>query len=155
MEAQHSNKSGKKQPKGDYTTGYCRPPKHTQFAKGKSGNDKGRPPGSKNIRSEIRKVYLDPVPMTVKGKRRRVVGIVALARTRLKHAFIKDRTAEAVFRHAKEVGVFDEVETAAPLPSGIIVSEEALDRLSDSALDELISIVTELEAGKINPKNLH
>src|ERR1700675_246952 len=101
MEAQHSNKSGKKQPKGDYSVGYGRPPKHTQFPKGKSGNDKGRPPGSKNMRSEIRNVYLEPVPMTLKGKRRRVAGIVALARTRLKNAFTRDRVAEAVFKHAK------------------------------------------------------
>ena len=28
----------------DYPVGYGKPPKHTQFKKGKSGNPKGRPP---------------------------------------------------------------------------------------------------------------
>jgi hypothetical protein len=32
----------------DEKVGYGKPPKHSRFTKGKSGNDKGRPPGAKN-----------------------------------------------------------------------------------------------------------
>ena len=44
---------------------YGKPPKHTQFRKGQSGNPKGRPKGSKNITALIRKVLEEKV--IVKG----------------------------------------------------------------------------------------
>jgi len=45
--------------------GFGKPPKHTQFRKGRSGNPKGRPKGSKNIIVLIRKTLEEKV--IVKG----------------------------------------------------------------------------------------
>ena len=36
-------------PTDAYEVGYGKPPRHTRFPKGRSGNPKGRPPRSKNI----------------------------------------------------------------------------------------------------------
>ena len=33
----------------DYEVGYGKPPGHTRFAKGQSGNPRGRPPGAKSF----------------------------------------------------------------------------------------------------------
>jgi hypothetical protein len=37
----------------DYEVGYKKPPKHTRFQAGQSGNPKGRPPGSKSLKTLI------------------------------------------------------------------------------------------------------
>jgi hypothetical protein len=45
-------KSGKRH-KGDYTVGKYKPPIHTQWQPGQSGNPKGRPKGRRNLKSEL------------------------------------------------------------------------------------------------------
>jgi Family of unknown function (DUF5681) len=41
-------------PDDGYEVGYGRPPKHSQFKPGRSGNPKGRPPKSKNVDTLIK-----------------------------------------------------------------------------------------------------
>ena len=39
---------------GKYEVGYGKPPKHTRFKKGQSGNPKGRPEDTKNLKTDLR-----------------------------------------------------------------------------------------------------
>lgn len=61
----------------DGTIGYGKPPKHSQFKKGQSGNRKGRPKGSRNFKTELREVLNEPVTVTLQGKPKKVTARMA------------------------------------------------------------------------------
>jgi hypothetical protein len=52
----------------DYKVGYGKPPTQSQFTKGKSGNPKGRPKGSKNISTMLIRISNERVTITENGK---------------------------------------------------------------------------------------
>jgi hypothetical protein len=58
--------------------GFGKPPKHTQFRKGQSGNPKGRPKGSKNISVRFRKILEEKVIVKTKGGTRSMAMFDAL-----------------------------------------------------------------------------
>jgi Family of unknown function (DUF5681) len=57
---------------GDYEIGYGKPPRHTRFAKGQSGNPRGRPCGAKNFTTLLEEALDEPVTVTENGERRKV-----------------------------------------------------------------------------------
>jgi hypothetical protein len=56
----------------DYEVGYGKPPCHTRFAKGQSGNPRGRPSGTKNLKTLLNEALNEPVIVTENGGRRKV-----------------------------------------------------------------------------------
>ena len=56
----------------DYPVGYGKPPPHTRFVKGQSGNPRGRSPGAKNMRTLLTKALNELVVVTDNGGRRKV-----------------------------------------------------------------------------------
>ena len=58
--------------KPDYKVGYKKPPLHTRFRKGQSGNPRGRPRGSKNFSTLLTDALNEPVVVTEDGRRRKI-----------------------------------------------------------------------------------
>ena len=63
--------------------GYAKPPKHTRFTKGRSGNPKGRPTGSKNLATMMIEELTQTVAIVDNGKRTKIPKIRAAVRQAL------------------------------------------------------------------------
>jgi hypothetical protein len=56
----------------DYEVGYGKPPRHTRFKKGQSGNPRGRPSGSKNLKTLLNEALNERVIVTEEGGHRNI-----------------------------------------------------------------------------------
>src|SRR5438132_2605220 len=56
----------------DYEVGYGKPPRHTRFELGRSGNPRGRPGGSKNLLTLLNEALKEPVIVVENGRRRKI-----------------------------------------------------------------------------------
>jgi hypothetical protein len=57
---------------GDYEVGYGKPPKHTQFKPGQSGNPRGRPKGSQNLATLVEEALAELVTVKEGGRQARI-----------------------------------------------------------------------------------
>jgi Family of unknown function (DUF5681) len=60
-----------------YEVGFGKPPRRTQFAKGKSGNPRGRPKGALNVATMLERILGEDVIITQNGRRRTVTKLQA------------------------------------------------------------------------------
>lgn len=58
--------------KGDFEVGYGKPPRHTRFKTGRSGNPRGRRPGSRNLSTLLGEALNEPVIVAENGGRRKI-----------------------------------------------------------------------------------
>jgi hypothetical protein len=80
---------------GDHEVGYRKPPRHTRFTKGQSGNPRGRPPGAKNLKTLLSDALNEFVIVSENGGRRKITKREAIVTQ------LVNRSASADFRAIK------------------------------------------------------
>jgi hypothetical protein len=60
-----------------YEVGFGKPPRRTRFAKGKSGNPRGRPKGALNVATMLERILEEKVIITLNGRRRTMTKLQA------------------------------------------------------------------------------
>ena len=78
-----------------YQVGYGRPPLHTQFKPGQSGNPRGRPKGARSLAATVRKVLGRKIPVIERGQRKLVSADEAMLHRYLEMALEGDVKAGA------------------------------------------------------------
>ena len=97
----------------DYEVGYGKPPRHSRFKKGRSGNPKGRPKGNKNAATLLRERLYSTVTVTENGRRRKMTVLEVVFRKLTKSALegdprAQDRLIKLLPRVEVDVGANDD-----------------------------------------------
>jgi hypothetical protein len=93
--ASAASSEGQSSEEGMYQVGYGRPPLHSRFKPGQSGNPKGRPRRSRNMRTIVKQVLSEDMHIREGGRLRRMSAMEALVRTILARSFKGDPKALA------------------------------------------------------------
>ena len=97
--------------KRDYDVGYGKPPKHTRWKKGQSPNPKGRPKGSKSLRTLFAEEFAREITVSVNGKPEKMTMKQALVRREVRKGVV-----DGDIKNLLALGAFDEVEEAPEHP---------------------------------------
>jgi Family of unknown function (DUF5681) len=106
----------------DYAVGRGKPPAHSRFRPGQSGNPGGRKKGSRNLKSVLEEVMREEIELTENGKKRSVSLLEALIKRAVQEGLRGDLRAikDLLDRYERHVGPEPEVEEELPAHEGLI-----------------------------------
>ena len=100
----------------DQDAGYGKPPRHSRFKKGQSGNPKGRPRGSRNFSTDLKETLEKLIRITDHGKPRTVsTQLAALMRLREQALGGDARALDRLLEYARHYNDDEMAEAAAGL----------------------------------------
>ena len=104
-----ANRGAKPKEPKPYTVGYGKPPIHTRFREGESGNPKGKKKGQRSLKGVVEKVFQEKVSIRTARGTRKVTKLDALVQKLMNDALTGDaRAVVHIIRLAKEAGLTQE-----------------------------------------------
>ena len=131
----------------DHDVGYKKPPRHSQFKKGMSGNAKGRPRGTRNFQTDLRDELAELVNVREDGSVTRVSSQrAALKKLRAKALNGDQRALEKLLALAERHGIDDAADEAEHALSQS--DQQIIERFKERAIQEhdaVVAVATEDE----------
>ncbi len=92
-----------------YSVGYGKPPAHSRFKPGQSGNPRGRKKGERSVKAVVRKVLNEKVPVRTARGTRKMTKLEALVHTSLNNALKGNAKAtDQILKLMREAGLDEE-----------------------------------------------
>ncbi len=107
---------------GEYEVGYGRPPKHSRFPPGRSGNPKGRPKGTKNLKTDLMEELGERIMVREGERARRVSKQRAVVKTLMTRTLKGDARAASLLLSM----MMRLLDTGAPEPAGEAIDDDDL-----------------------------
>jgi hypothetical protein len=109
-----------------YEVGYKRPPAHSRFQKGRSGNPSGRPKDSKNFKTLLNQILNEQISLQDGVNSRKVSKREAIARRLIIGALKGDsRDLQTLLKLAEQTGEFESDAAKEPLTIRWVTTYEA------------------------------
>jgi Family of unknown function (DUF5681) len=107
--------------------GYGRPPVHTRFKPGTSGNPKGRPKSSRNLRTIIQDALMQKIMLRQGQGKRSITKLEGIVLRQVEGALKgNDKAALAALKMAAQVGLLEPSEGEIEAAAGLSPSEKKM-----------------------------
>jgi len=110
----------------DSAVGYKRPPRHTRFQAGRSGNPSGRPKGTRNLATDLAEELAERIPIREGKRRLRVSKQRALLKAMVAKALKGDARAAGIVLQLVERVVTPEMARAGPAGDNLPADDRAI-----------------------------
>ena len=129
-----------------YAIGYGKPPVHSRFKRGQSGNPRGRPKAAHSLRTFVSDILLEKVPIRANGQDRKITRLEALLLKQVELAGKGNPRALEKLIHLFMTLVPDEAEkTKAPTTAELTETDQSI--LAELAT--VIAAMTAANPGKV------
>ncbi len=119
----------------DYEIGYKKPPPHTQFKPGQSGNPKGKPKGTRDFKTDLAEELRERIAINESGKSKKISKQRALIKSLTAKAIKGDTRSATLILAAIGRYMGDVPEDTSETPSSNDI--EIIDRFKKRLLNEL------------------